>query len=325
MFEANDYEFPIGWDQMGEARWEEIQELEDEAAAEDDREPAETVWYDSFRTMSKQLEEALDLLILRLNQGYYDERPATDRLIEIEDPYENPLANREYATMITPPEPEPRLLPPEPLQIYSEEAKDRAITRLVDFRDVNDEIWDLFITILPGFYKMDLEDRPNTQTREDLDVFWSLLLDFIWVGRQVGFGDMDGRELMEQMMTWIYAVQFDEQIPGNLGSVMYDPNGKLFMLRGVERMYDVLRRHDHMFFEAATAAFLPPIDKSHPDLVEIWSLAKDAYALINFYKEKLGILVVLLQKLPQLGGNPQQLRMQNGRARNLRAHLGRPM
>ncbi|KAK6540623.1 hypothetical protein TWF694_008018 [Orbilia ellipsospora] len=304
MIDGNDYEYPIGAEDSGAARWDEVQMIENDHADSDDRSPAEIVYYDSLLTINSQLQRGIEILLERINGGYYDIEKIETRTEEAINQWSDPFAHQDL-TIRKPIYPSNgMLIDPAPLIWYNQ--KESATRRLAQLGEMNRRIANLRVNALPGWYEANWEHRPSTHEPPENDSFWGFFIDFLLVGKtENSISSYLGKEWLPwAVMHWIYMIieEQDRRLPEMLR--WYDINGLAFNRQGVKQLYEILEPVVNEYYDIATKAFGPPIDKTNPDIVELWQMAKSQWRILIFYVQNLGRMGNVLDKLPQLTPNP---------------------
>ncbi|KAF3928241.1 hypothetical protein AA313_de0207661 [Arthrobotrys entomopaga] len=300
LIDGNDYEYAIGADGSGEARWEEVQEIENENANDDDRSPAEIVYYDNLITINNQLQRGIEILLERIAGGYYDIENAEAQTEETMNQWSHPFAYQDLTTRKPIDPAGGMLIGPAPMIWYGQ--KESAIQGLTQLREINRRIANLRINTIPGWYEVDWDDRAGSNELLEDDSYWSLLNDFLSVGK-IGnaISSYYGEERLPwAVMHWIYMIieQQDRRLPKGLR--WYDINGLAYNRQGVKQFFETLEPLAIEYFNIASKGFGPPIDKTNPDVVELWQMAKGQWRILAFYVQHLRRMSSLLDELPRL-------------------------
>ncbi|KAK6358779.1 hypothetical protein TWF730_008098 [Orbilia blumenaviensis] len=264
-------------DDIGLQTWQEQTAPELEMSADG----YEVVHDPSYVVMSRQLSDTLTALEKRIRAGQFDLNGDSDSEDENKPPPGEPYTLRHRGP-------------------YFDLIKDEEyhINKLTDLNKLNEKILATTIKVPTNFYKTDLDNRPLVPGNIQTLSIWDALLALMWDTRDKG----DGTAL--ELATWIYAIE-DDAVAGNVA--YYDVAGRYNLYLAVGGLYKIFANIAYQLKDQAKTVFRYVYEKDHYAFAPVWDLTQRMIKLLQYYRDQLMELELLLESLPSLMPAPVRL------------------
>ncbi|KAK6529076.1 hypothetical protein TWF694_004294 [Orbilia ellipsospora] len=305
--------YPLGWSSLSRIMRQMGQGEESEEAFEEGREAWEVVPPMSLLDIN----DALHAELIRLRKVVQDvidgkEKPPE----EVEpDPYENPFAHTiQYYEEQALVGPKGKLLPTEPLQIYTNLAGKEAIVRIDELFAFNDNLIPQRTNLREGFFwfygrpgpilKMSvlglLSDFVDSMSRggEWNDWFWGIREFVMWlwvIPDEVRITDTS--QTSNSDISYDSDIEYETVLPERRD---YRIDGKEAFLSGLRELFEALSTLISDYEELVVNTFKPPLIKSHPEVSIAYDLARQQFRIMMFFYETITKLLEAVEEMPPL-------------------------
>ncbi|KAF3924732.1 hypothetical protein AA313_de0208446 [Arthrobotrys entomopaga] len=306
-------DYRLGWSAFSRIQQRLRQDAETEEAVEEGRGAFELV------PMMSLLEtnEALQMETTKLRRVVQDAIDGKEEPpVEIEpDPYENPFAHTiQYYEEQERIGPKGRLVPTEPLRIYTDLAGKEAIARIDQLLAFNKNLLPHRAKLLEGFFWFYerpgdkentsilglLSDFVDTMSRGGTwnDWTWTVreFVDWVWVIPDE-VHNTDTYEASDSDLEYESDIEYETVLPDRRD---YQINGKEAFVSGLRGLFHALSKLITEYESVVINTFQPPLIKSHPEVNAAYDLARQQFGIMMFHYESMLKILEVMDEIPPL-------------------------